>query len=214
MNSKRRILNIISNAIIVILVAVSIILIFTSRKEATLAEKEKAFVYFTVQSNLLIGLVSLISLFVLSIPKIKYGKWLIVLKMVATNAVFLTFAVVMVYLAPLMGFNKVFIGPNLFMHLITPLLSIANFIILEPRDELKFYHNIFSIIPPLIYGIIYFINLAVRDAYGDIKYDWYMFGKYGPGIGSLAFLVVLIISFVATLALYYPYRAIKIKKLD
>ncbi len=213
MSKINRILNIVINSLLIVLTIVAVFLMFYGENGVLTASRWKAFRYFTVQSNLLVGIVSGISLFYLIFFKDKYPLWLVICKLAAVTSVAVTFMTVMVYLGPLMGYDKVFLNANLFMHLIIPLLSIAHFILIEPKIEFKFIQTLYAIIPVSLYGIIYQINVAAHNDYGNIDgYDWYGFGTYGLGIGMLALIGTISMGFGLAVAIYFPYQKTKIKK--
>ena len=94
----------------------------------------KSFKYFTVDSNVFAGLISLAYVIYkftdrgkksTKLPKVFY-----ILKLAATTGVTLTMIVTVFYLAPTSNGNflRYFINSNCFMHLITPLLCIISFI--------------------------------------------------------------------------------------
>ena len=64
------------------------------------------------------------------------------------------------------------------------------------EEKIRFIPDSFFVtLPMILYGIAYFINIAIHDGYGNPDYDWYGFGAYGP--------VGVVISFVATLSVIY-----------
>ena len=66
----------------------------------------------------------------------------------------------------------------------------------------------FAILPSLLYGIVYFIVVVSNNAYGDIHIDFYMFGKDGPWIGAIYFLVVISIAYIFGLVIYFIHRLV------
>ena len=71
--------------------------------------------------------------------------------------------------------------------------------------------TVLSVFPMIIYGITYLINIFVHDGYGDVKYDWYYFGTYGPGAGIGMFFLMLAFTYLIGVALYFGYQKIKLK---
>ena len=102
----------------------------------------KSFKYFTVDSNVFAGLISLAYV----IYKFTAGgknnsklpRAFYILKLAATTGVTLTMMVTVFYLAPTSNGNflRYFMNSNFFMHLITPLLCIISFIFLK-RQSLR-----------------------------------------------------------------------------
>ena len=199
--------------IIFLAMVIACVMMFTSKEAQTLSEGGIGFLkYFTTQSNILIGLASLLSFIYLLIKKDKYPLWLATTKMVATTAVFVTFITVMVWLGPIYGYPFLLSGANLFMHLLIPVASIAQFLTIIPHKEAKFVSNCFSMIPVFLYGVFYLSNLAANNGYGNVNYDWYQFGRFGIGFGILIFMGMLAICFGLSVALYYLNKLIKIVK--
>ncbi len=103
MNTRKRNLNLFFNFLIVILVLISIYLMITTSDGIIKGSKLKALKYFTVQSNIFMGISAFISLFYLLFKKDKYPTWVTILKLISTTCLTLTFLTVLAYLAPLMG---------------------------------------------------------------------------------------------------------------
>ena len=113
--------------------------------------------FFTVESNILMGIAALI--FAINEIKVISGKTKeistrnYILKLMSTTAVGLTFFVVFAYLGPIAttGVSSLLMNSNLFFHLIIPVLSILNFVLFERTDKLIFKNT--------LYG-----NLVLRNA--------------------------------------------------
>ena len=87
--------------------------------------------YFTVQSNLCEGFASLAWL-VNQVRK-KETHHFEVLKFISCQNVFLTFAIVMVFLGPLFGYGAMFAGGNFWLHLVIPIVALAEMVFLSER---------------------------------------------------------------------------------
>ena len=165
------------------------------------------FKYFTFQSNIFMGVVAFIyayyQLLILLNKRDKLPHALLVFNHVGVTAVGLTFLIVIFFLAPGYGFDKMYNNANLFFHALVPLFAMANYMFIEKECAIKFKETLFSIIPSLLYGIVYFIVVASLNAYGDINIDFYMFGANGPFIGALNFLVVMSIAYGFGLVLFF-----------
>ena len=194
------------------MVVAVLIMFFAPQVEGALvASRWEALKFFTVESNILMGISALIS--IIYIAQNKNPLWVSILKYISTGAVTLTFITVIVYLTPLVGFLALITGPNLYMHLIIPILSLVHFFIFEPRQEnFKFYNTFLYIIPMGIYGLAYMINVAVSNGYGTVENDWYAFGTYGLGIGFLVYFIMLLLTYAMGIGLYFAYKKIKIFK--
>lgn len=165
------------------------------------------FKYFTFQSNIFMGVVALIyayyQLLILLNKRDKLPHVLLVFNHVGVTAVGLTFLIVIFFLAPGYGFDKMYNNANLFFHALVPLFAMTNYMFIEKECAIKFKETLFSIIPSLLYGIVYFIVVASLNAYGDINIDFYMFGANGPFIGALNFIAVMSIAYGFGLVLFF-----------
>ena len=158
----------------------------------------KAFKYFTVDSNVFAGIISLIYLiFELMIANgrvQKMPKVLDFLKLAATTGVTLTMMVTVFFLAPrtTTTYFAYFMNSNLFMHLITPLLCIITFIFFEPM-KISFAQSVTGTIPMILYAIYYIPNilLHLEDGKTSHTYDWY--GFLDAGMDTIWFVMPLLL---------------------
>lgn len=149
--------------------------------------------YFTVLSNILCGIAAVIWL----ISERKGGsKAAERFKYIAAASVGLTFAVVMLFLGPLYGYPAMFEGANLWLHLVVPLTAIAEIIFLSDAEYTK-RDNALAIIPPLIYGIAYLVNILINGI-GEWPNtnDWYLFFRWGYPIGLLIYVVIALVTWL------------------
>lgn len=131
-----------------------------------------------------------------------------IFNLIATSAVALTFVIVIAFLAPGYGFNKMYKNANLFFHLLVPVVAIVNYLFFTKSDKYHFPLTLLTIIPSFLYGVVYFIVVAALNGYGDLKIDFYMFGKDGPLIGAFNFLAVMSIAYALALLLYFFNRLV------
>ena len=154
-------ISLILNTIIVVLVTIGTIFMFTGFKfmtDATLLEASKVemFKFYTVDSNILIGIISLIlviyeiKLLNKKIDKIPNKIYLF--KFIGTAGITLTFIVTAIFLAPQYGLYSMYNNNNLFFHLIVPLLSIISYIVFEKHNN-KYKYAYLGILPMFIYSI-------------------------------------------------------------
>ncbi len=151
--------------------------------------------YFTVQSNLLEGAVSVLWLLV-SGSGSAWEQRAERLKYIAAAAVGLTFAVVIGFLGPLYGYRAMFTGANLFFHMIIPLVSMAEIMFLS--DALfTTKDNNYTVIPPLVYGTAYLINNLINGTgeWPDTN-DWYAFLAWGYPAGIAIFAVICAVTWL------------------
>ena len=162
----------------------------------------KSFKYFTVDSNVFAGLISLVYVIYKLIPAEKKSKKLptalYILKLAATTGVTLTMMVTVFFLAPrsTTTYFHYFMNSNLFMHLITPLLCIISFIFFEPTEKTNFPLSFTGIIPMVLYSFFYVPNVLLHLDNGKVlkDYDWY--GFLFAGLNTIWFVIPLL--FIAT----------------
>ena len=211
--------SLILNIIIVLLVILATIFMFTGFKfmpGGSLLEVSKVemFKFYTVDSNILMGIVSLIFIIyekkllknkIKEIPKKVY-----ILKLIATSGITLTFITTSFFLAPSYGFYAMFNNSNLFFHLVVPVLSIVTYIFFE-KHENKFKYAFFGIIPMFLYSIFYTTNILINLNNGGLtfKYDFYGFLQGNINNIYLVIPVIYLISYVISVLLVFGNRKIK-----
>ncbi len=116
---------------------------------------------------------------VICIVKNRDSKTVAVLKYVSATAVGLTFLTVAEFLGPLYGHSHMYHGANLFFHLIIPLFAIIEFVLLN-EHKMGIKENLYTMLPPLLYGMGYLINILINGAEEN---DFYAFTAWGLPIG-------------------------------
>lgn len=171
---------------------------------------------FTGLSNVFIGVVCLVcALYRIINKEMVLPKVLFLLKIIALAEITITFVITASYLSPSLGSSwwRLYINNNLFNHLLTPLLAIITFIILERRVEIKFQECFYSVIPIAAYAVMYVINVYTHltpEGKTDLAYDIYGFARFG-----VFFLILFLIGFFAIsfgLTLLYRYQNQQKKK--
>ena len=209
-------ISILLNAIIVVLVIFGTISMFTGfefmgHSEMSLTStKIEMFKFFTVDSNILMGIISLIFLIkeckMIKNNEFKISKNMAIWKLVGTVGVTLTFLTTAFYLAPFApyGYFSLFLNANLFFHLVVPLLSIISFAFLENNEEISFRESFLGMIPMLIYAIFYIVNVIVHFENGDVpyKYDFYGFVKGDLWTISISAGIMIFFTFLISLSLW------------
>ena len=146
--------------------------------------------YFTMLSNLFVGFVAVAWLAGARIERLKY---------IAAASVGLTCATVLGFLGPIYGYIEMLAGANLFMHLLTPVVAMAEIIFLSDASYTR-KDNRLAVIPPLLYGLVYLINIIIngRGEWPDTN-DWYLFFAWGYPIGILIYAVLLTVTWLLAL---------------
>lgn len=180
--------SLIFNILIVAFVIIATVWMATASSFRSLtATKFGALKFFTVDSNILVGVAALLMAIsqyrVMKGTKEKVAPWLYTLKLVATVSVVITMLVTVFYLGFVVptGYLSSFQGSNFFFHLLVPVLSVIAFVLFEKTDCIAFKCNFFSFIPLVLYGIYYAVSVLTHMENGVVQpgYDWYQFFKLG-----------------------------------
>mgnify|MGYP006872977778 CR=1 FL=1 len=185
----------------------------------SLVENPKSIRMFTVESNLLSGLASIIvavfSTLILAKKKNEIPLCVKVAKMATTTGVTLTFFTVVFYLGFVAvgegySYFTLFKGNNFFFHFLCPVIAIISFIFFEKGKDIKYKLTFFNISHVSCYIVFYITNVLTHlksDGTVDRKYDWYYFVIGGNWtIGIVAFLM-LGITYLLGLLLWFLNRS-------
>ena len=160
--------------------------------------------YFTVLSNLLSCLASLVYLVWCLTAGMPAPPWLLALKLTAAAAVMLTFLTVIVLLGPVLGWKKMYTSGNLWMHLILPLLAAVDCVLFAPVGTLPFAATFVSAIPCALYAVWYLGMVVRHGAEKDgVVYDFYGFLRWGWGKVPLVAASMITVSWLLGLALWW-----------
>lgn len=170
----------------------------------------RMFQFFTVDSNVLMGIIALIAALAWRKAgkegKTEVSRGIYILVLVGTAAVTLTMLVTVFFLAPTFGENwlMLFAQSNFFLHLVTPLCSILILVFLEKNTVVTFWDTLFGMIPMLLYAVYYMGN-ALSHAQGDViprQYDWYGFLMFGKKTMIPVILIVCLVQWLICFALW------------
>ena len=213
--NKREKLSIIFNCLIFIFTLFATISMiigfkFMGQLEVLSERNFKSFKYFTVDSNVFAGLVSLAYvIYKLTANGKKRSvmpRAFYILKLAAATGVTLTMMVTVFYLAPTSNGNFLhyFLNSNFFMHLITPLLCIISFIFFEAAEPQKLIMSVPGIIPMLLYSFFYTPNVLLHLDNGKVvrAYDWYNFLAGGAQTVWIVVPVLYLITWIFALSLW------------
>ena len=193
MNKSKFKISIYLNILITLLVIFATVVLFSGFKfmkggyESQVASKIEMLKFFTIQSNIFMGIVS----FIFAIEEIKVLKGkkneisvkMYILKLMATTSVMITFLTIFAYLGPITdgGTIEQIKNSNLFFHFLVPVLSMFCFILFERTDKLKLRYVLFGIVPTALYAVYYIINVLLHIENGKVSpiYDWYWFIQGG-----------------------------------
>ncbi len=117
--------------------------------------------YFTIQSNILSGVVSLVCAIWSLISVLPY--WMLIVKFSATCAVSVTFVTVIVYLGPRYKNWKFLLvsETNFWLHVVGPLLAVTTLLLRGPVD-LPFAMVFTGLVPVILYGMLYTKKVVIN----------------------------------------------------
>ena len=161
--------------------------------------------YFTVLSNLLLGLASLVCAVYL-IRYLRRGlivpKWAHLLKFAGTVAVTITLMTVLLFLGPRLGYAAMFAGVNLWFHGVLPVLGIAGFVFFDTQRGLSFKESFVGLVPVVLYGVFYVGNILINGVgVRPNTNDWYGFTLFGMQLLPVVLLVMVLATWVFALIL-------------
>ncbi len=130
-----------------------------------------AFRFFTVQSNVLCAASAL---FMILFP---VSEWVYNLKIIGTSAVTVTMMTVLLFLGPVIGYQYMYKGVDLFMHLLTPLMALVSLCVFERRG-ISFAQVFIGMIPVALYAPLYLYKILFAPE-GKRWEDFYGFNSGG-----------------------------------
>lgn len=201
---KKQTLRMLANILIAVLVPLAWAYMVFSRKDGTLSSTGlRSLRYFTVLSNLLEGVCSILLLLSFRISRLRRAAE--VGKYIAAVAVALTFSTVMLALGPLYGYPGMFRGANFWFHLVIPLAAMAEYTLLG-EAPMGNRENLWAVAPLLLYGAVYAcVNLFSGPPY---PFDMYGFMRWGLPAGLGVFALLTGLAFLLGLAMRKINRAL------
>ena len=199
------------NIIIFIFVAVAAIWMMTESSSFDLeASRLGALKYFTVDSNILMGISAIVmacaQIQVLEGKKGSVATGLYVFKLIGTVGVTITMLVTVFYLGFVVsgGFFSLFRRANFIFHLVVPVLSLVVFLGFERTQAVPFKCNFFSLIPIVLYGIYYGATAYAHMENGVVApgYDWYRFLRFGSASALIILPIFLGFAFLVSFVLW------------
>ena len=180
-------LSFLTNMLIFIMVVCAVTMSFRAHRDGAFGSTgAQIFRYFTTDSNVLAGLVSfvggLFGLIALLKGRDRLPEAAVILKYVGASAVLMTFSVVIVFLGPVYGFAGMYAGANLYMHGVVPILCVVSFVAFDRGRTLRKRDILFAVLPVVVYGIVYFIEVVIigknnggwPDLYGFVRSGYWL----------------------------------------
>ncbi len=166
--------------------------------------------YFTVQSNITIILISAVFLINELVRKKFVNQFWYILKYIFTVAITITFLVFFTMLAPMMGADYLLSFNNFSLHAIVPILALIDFFVFDRDIDLTYPKSLFGLAMPLYYVIFYFcgVPLGVEYAAGSTApYFFLDFGSIGwffeKGTAGTAIWILILLVAMSLLCLLF-----------
>lgn len=210
-STKQLILTVILKLTVFISATVGIILSAIAGIESFMGGST-VFMYFTIQSNILIALVCLIGLCIV-LFKLKFNYIWSLIKFVSTISITLTGLVFCFVLAPTMATSAWGLS-NILTHVVVPLAAVIDFFVIGINLEYKKTDVIYVIIPPLLYAIYAGIGYALNWQFSKNTNYPYFFLNWGskakafgftnelPYMGVMWWIILLLLLLVGLAFLY------------
>lgn len=131
--------------------------------------------YFTVLSNILCAAAALAVAILRLCGSVPMP--VLLLKYVGTCAVSVTLLTVLIFLGPRVGYKFLLTGPDLFLHLICPVLAIVSLIAWDGAD-MGFPVVFCGVLPTAAYAVLYLYKVVLAPE-GKRWEDFYGFNKGG-----------------------------------
>ncbi len=203
--------------LIVVATVIGVALSFIFAKSDGYKNWHYRLLYFTLQSNLWIGITAFLYLLPAFNRNEKLKAGLYVCKYIFTVSITVTGIVFCGLLAPFAhkdGYNA-FNASSVLLHAVVPILAIIDYFVGEYRVELERRHLFYSILPPLIYFVIASVFCLARVDFGrGDPYPYFFMNYYSPvgvfGVGGeppfvigTAYWIIIFLAFVLTLGYVY-----------
>ncbi len=164
--------------------------------------------YFTVQSNLWVAVMSVLGIIVLG-SRIQVGRWYGVVHLVTTIAITLTGLVYCFVLAPVRG-EGAFCMSSILTHIVVPLVAVFDFFLCSPTYRFRLTDAFYPMIPIVVYVLFAALAYCMDWTFTNGLNYPYFFMNWGSETGAFGFsdnlpymgvVYYYIFGFVATLIL-------------
>ena len=200
----RKITSLILKVVIVLSAVVGVII--------HVAQTYTALLFFTIQSNVWIGVTCVVGL-VLMLRKKPIKSWMYSVKLIFTVSITLTGVVYCTMLAPFLG-SEAYTFSSTLLHVVVPVASVADFFVYDTVEYRK-WECVVVTIPPFYYLIFAGIGYALNwdFGYGGQNYPYFFlnwgspagafgFSSESPYIGVVYYVLILLVFVIGIGALY------------
>ncbi len=144
--------------------------------------------YFTAQSNVLCAAASL-AVGTMRLLGAEW-HWALWIKYMGTVSVTVTLLTVVFFLSRIYGFKVLFSGPDLWLHLVCPLLALITYYAWD-KPTMTPGAAMLGTLPVLLYGILYLVKVVLRKQWDDF-YAFNRDGRWKQSFSAMAFGTVLL----------------------
>lgn len=170
--------------VVIVSAVVSTLISALSETEVFMGGKT-VFMYFTIQSNIAVALISAIGFIFLFSGKKVSDVWYII-KFVGAISITLTGVVFCFALAPTLGKDSWNIQ-NILAHVVVPIAAVIDFFLVGINSSIRKRNTFWVIVPPLLYAIYASIGY-VLDWQFAVGYNYpYFFLNWGSPAGAFGF---------------------------
>ena len=181
---KSRIVSLILKAVVILSAAVGTVLSAYASK-AVFMGGSRVFMYFTIQSNIAIAVISLIGAALL-LRRAKIGRIWHTVRLVGTVSITLTGVVFTFILAPTLG-KYAWNLQNILTHVVVPLAAIVDFFVTGVYGDIPKKNAFYVLLPPLAYAIYAGIGYAAGWEFSAGVHYPYFFLNWGSPAGAFGF---------------------------
>lgn len=214
MSKLKTVASLVLNSLIV-LITTGVVISYFIVESDVIQNGWESFRFFTTDSNILAAAAAL-AVAVCDIRMLKGKRGSLphtveILKYVGTVSVLLTFCTVMFFLIPIYGVEMQLGGTGFHMHVGAPMMSLVSFCFLEKQSRLRLTEMLFGLLPTVIYGAVYFIEVVLISESNGGWADFYAFNQGGAWGVTIAVMLTAtaLISFLVALL-----HNLKIKKTE
>lgn len=180
----QKIISLLLKAVIIISAAVGTILSAYAGRNSFMGGST-VFMFFTIQSNISLALISAVGIFFLlrrnDIPNLWY-----IIRFIGAISITLTGAVFSFVLAPTMG-DAAWNMQNTLTHVVVPVVSVIDFFLTGINGNIRKRASFLVIIPPIIYAVYAGIGYVLNWQFAEgINYP-YFFLNWGSPAGAFGF---------------------------
>jgi len=184
MSRERKITSLVLKSVVIVSAVLGTILSAIAGREAFMGGGS-VFMYFTIQSNLALAVISAVGFRMLTREKPLPDRWYTV-KFVGAVSITLTGMVFCFVLAPTMG-GAAWTPANILTHVVVPICSVADFFVTGVYGEIAKSRIPWVTVPPLVYAAYAGIGYALgREFAPGINYP-YFFLNWGSPAGAFGF---------------------------